>query len=158
MKRILYVAALALAVPVLATAQPSALKLDQLSRLSSQAKETVDVTLDSSLLQLAAAFIPSEQKDTAAIKALLAGLTGIYVKSFEFDREGLYSDADVEAVRVQLKAPWSRIVSINSRQDRERVEVYMWRENDQPGGLAVLVSEPNRSTRHGRCSCFVTSS
>ncbi len=47
---------------------------------------------------------------------------------------------------MQLKAPWSRIVSINSRQERERVEVYMWRESDQPGGLAVLVSEPRELT------------
>jgi len=127
-------------------AQQALLRLDHLTRLASQARESVDVTLDASMLQMAAGLLPADKTNDASIKSVIQNLKGIYVKTFEFDREGAYTSEDVEAVRSQLKAPWTRIVNIDSQQDRERVEVYVWRENDQPGGLAVLVAEPKELT------------
>lgn len=52
----------------------------------------------------------------------------------------------VDTVREQLKAPWSRIAGVQRRKDRELVEVYLWREGDRTGGLAVVVAEPEELT------------
>jgi hypothetical protein len=81
------------------------------------------------------------------MKEVISGLTGVYVKSFEFDREGVYSDADVESIRRQLKTPgWTRVVNIDSKRDREQVEMYVWRQGEQSGGLAILAAEPKELT------------
>lgn len=122
------------------------LQLDRLSPLASRAAETVDVTVDPAMLQLAAGMLSSEKSDEAAIKTLLAGLKGVYVKSFKFASEGGYSDADVEGVKSQLKAPWNRIVNVQIRNSRETVEVYAFQEGDRPGGLAIVVAQPKELT------------
>ena len=95
-------------------------------------------------LQLAAGFISNEKANEAAIKQLIANLKGVYVKSFEFDRDGAYSEADVNAVREQLKAPWARMVNVRSR--GETVEVFAYRERETSAGLAILVTEPRQLT------------
>ena len=130
--------------PAGAAAQGAQLQLDRLSRLASLASNVVDVTVDPAMLQLAAGFISSDKTKDAAIKGLIAGLKGVYVKSFEFDRDGVYTDADVNAVREQLKAPWTRMVNVRSKVDS--VEVYIYREAEKSGGLAVVVVEPRELT------------
>src|SRR5438445_2714990 len=80
--------------------------------------------------------IGGKQPD-AKMQAVLQGLTGVYVKSFEFDAQGAYTDADVEAIRSQLKAPgWSRIVSV--REKGELTEIYTFAN----GGVAIIAAEP----------------
>jgi hypothetical protein len=96
------------------------------------------------MLQLAAGFISNEKANQAAIKQLIANLKGVYVKRFEFDRDGAYSEADVNAVREQLKAPWARMVNLRSR--GEIVEVYAYRERETSAGLAMVVAEPRGLT------------
>jgi hypothetical protein len=74
-------------------------------------------------------------------------LSGVYVKSFQFDSEGVYSDADIDAIRRQLKLPaWTRLINIDSKRERELAEVYVWRQGEQTGGLAILVAEPRELT------------
>jgi hypothetical protein len=86
------------------------LRIDNLEKLASKAAEVVDVTLDQSMLQLAARFMSDRRsQDEAEARELIKQLKGVYVKSFEFDKEGEYSLSDVEAIRTQLHAPWSRI-------------------------------------------------
>src|SRR4051812_26844504 len=75
-----------------------------LDRLAERAKESVNVTLDSSMLQLASGFLSNDPEEKQ-VKKLISKLKGVYVRSFEFDKEGQYSMSDVEAVRLQLKAP-----------------------------------------------------
>jgi len=127
-----------------AAAQGPQLQLDHLSPLAARASNVVDVTVDAGLLQLAAGFISNEKANEAAIKQLIANLKGVYVKSFEFDRDGAYSEADVNAVREQLKAPWARMVNVRSR--GETVEVFAYRERETSAGLAILVTEPRQLT------------
>src|SRR5207244_13016744 len=80
-----------LAVPQ-AFAQGAKLQIDHLNRLADKAKAVVDVNLDRSMLQQAWA-IGGKQPD-AKMQAVLQGLTGVYVKSFEFDAQGAYTAAD----------------------------------------------------------------
>ena len=86
-----------------------------LDRLAARATESVDVTLDASMLELASKFLSQDDPDQAHVKKLVSKLKGVYVRSFEFDKEGQYSMSDVESLRRQLKAPeWSRIVGVRS--------------------------------------------
>lgn len=140
------VLALALAGGV-AVAQEARLQLPNLEKLAKQATESVDVTLDLSLLQLAASFLSDRDKDEAVIKELLGGLQGIYVKSYEFDREGLVAPADIEAIRAQLgRGSWSRLVETRSARASSSSEVYAWMDKGKSQGLAVVVFEPRKFT------------
>jgi hypothetical protein len=85
--------------------------------------------------------------DQAAAKQLLSGLKGIYIRSFEFNRENAYTMDDVDRIRKQLTAPgWSKFISVDSKRDRELVEIYSWQEGGASGGLAILVAEPMELT------------
>ena len=129
-----------------ALAQEARLQLPNLDSLAKQATESIDITLDTSLLQLAASFLGND-KDEAVIKELLSGLQGIYVKSFEFDREGLVPKSDIDAVRSQLtRGSWSRLVGVKSTRESSESEVYAWMEKGVNRGLAVVVFEPRKFT------------
>src|SRR5712692_3208348 len=97
---------------ITAHAQGAKLQMDQLDSLANKASETVDVKLDERLMQTTAKIF--SDKDDAEIKELLKGVKGIYVKSFTFEKEGEYTQADVESVKSQLHG-WNRIVSVNSK-------------------------------------------
>jgi hypothetical protein len=129
---------------ITAHAQGARLQIDQLDSLANKASETVDVKLDERLM-LTAAKIFSE-KDDADIKEILKGLKGIYVKSFEFEKAGEYSPADVESVMSQLRGgAWSKIVGVKSK-NGDNVEVYLMMQGDQIQGLAVISAEPKEFT------------
>jgi hypothetical protein len=117
-----------------------------LDKLAERASESVDVTLDASMLQLASGFLSKSDRDEVQVKKLIAKLKGVYVRSFEFDRAGQYSMSDVEAIRSQLKPPtWSRIVGVKSIKG-ENSEIYLKKEGEQIAGLVVLAAEPKELT------------
>jgi hypothetical protein len=129
-----------------AKAQNGKLELAQLDVLASRASQTVDVNIDERLMQLTARFLSGKDDDERKIKELVNGLKGIYVKSFEFEREGDYSAADIESVRSQLRNPgWSRILNVNSKKEGS-VEVYLMTIGSRVEGLAVLVADPKEVT------------
>jgi len=115
-------------------------------KLAARAVETVNVTVDGVLLQLAGKFLSSTDPEQAAVKNLIGKLKGIYVRSFQFANDGEYSEADVESLRSQLGAPiWSKMVSVRSRTDGD-VDVFFKMEKDQIAGLVVLAAEPRELT------------
>ena len=115
-------------------------------RLSQKARESVDVTLDASMLQLASGFLSADDPDQVRVKKLVSKLKGIYVRSFEFDREGQYSASDVDAIRAQVKGPgWTRIVGVKSLKG-ENSEVYLKKDGNELGGIVVIAAEPKELT------------
>ena len=113
---------------------------ERIDRLGEKAREVVNITLDGQLLQLASQFLSSTDRDQAKIKNIVSRLRAIHVRSFEFDRDAQYSDADVAPVREQLRAPgWSRI--IDTRSDGEHVEVYTKQDKGQLDGLVIISAE-----------------
>lgn len=139
MKSLLVLASIAIQFSVVQCSAQT-LDLKSLERLAAKASDTVDVHLDSSMLKLAAAFLSAAKADEAQIRKLVEGLTGVYVRSFEFEKPGTVTDADLDAIRAQLKSPeWSRIVSVKNQKDGESSEVYL-RATDAAhvGGLTVL--------------------
>jgi len=117
-------------------------------RLAAKADETVNVSLDGSMLRLAGRFLSDKDEDSAKTKKLLSGLQSIAVKSFEFSSEGQYDKADVEAVRAQVQGPqWSRIVGVTSKRDGENVDVYFKDAgHGNLGGIAIICAEPKELT------------
>jgi hypothetical protein len=116
--------------------------------LAAQATETVDVTLDSNMLQFASKFLSDKKPDEAQAKKLIAGLKAIYVRSFEFDKPGVYTAADLEAIRAQFRgAGWSRMVGVVSKTEGENAEVFLRNEPDgKVSGLGVIAAEPKELT------------
>lgn len=131
-----------------AFSQNGKLQLQNLEKLAAKAAEVNDVTLDGSLLQLAAKFLDAEgDSESRDIKDMVRNLKGIYVKNFEFDEPNQYSQADVEAIRTQLAAPgWQRIVTSRNKRNNENDEVYLMKEGEKITGVAILVAEARELT------------
>ena len=127
-------------------AQTARVDMAHLDYLGAKATETVDVNIDERLMQLTAKFLSGKNPDEVKVKELVNGLKGIYVKSFEFEHENEYSQADVDSIRSQLKAPgWTRVVNVTSKREGS-VEVYLMTNASQVGGLVVLATDPKELT------------
>lgn len=125
-----------------AKAQDARIQTTSLDTLAVKASQVVDVNLDERLMQFAAKFLDNKDVDEAAVKKMVNGLKGIHVKVLEFDAEGQYSTADVEALRAQVRSPlWSRIVGVTSKRETN-VEVYLLMKGPEVGGLAVIAFGP----------------
>ena len=128
-----------------ALAQNPRIQTSQLDALATKASQTVDVNIDERLIQLTVKFL-GKDPDEVKIMDIVNGLKGIYVKSFEFEKEGEYSVADLESIRSQLRnSAWNKIVNINSKKDGS-VEVYLMSNASQISGLAVLASDAKEIT------------
>lgn len=135
--------AVALAVPLWAE-QAIKFPID-LNRLAARATESVNVSLDSSMLQLASGFLNKDDPQDQKVKQIVSKLKGVYVHSFEFEKPGEYSMSDVAAIRAQLKQPeWTQIVGVQSKD--EHTEIYVKKDGKQLGGLVVVDAEPKELT------------
>ncbi|HKF23815.1 MAG TPA: DUF4252 domain-containing protein [Candidatus Angelobacter sp.] len=146
LRSVVIVIAICLVLP--AWAQKAKLELKNLEKLSSKASDVNDITLDGAMLQLALTLLQqTDDPDAAKLRDAVKDLKGIYVKSFEFDSPGQYSQEDVDAIRAQLAAPgWQRIVESSSRKSREHNEIFVMKEGNVFTGLAILVAEPTELT------------
>jgi len=139
-----------LALPALAAAaEPGRLQLPDLSALSKIATQSVDISLDPSLLHLATGAISSDSGDnnSAAVNDLIKGIRGIYVRSYTFKAPGEYSQADVKALRAQLLTPgWQAVVSTHDLKQGSAVDIYLLRNGDRTEGVAIIATEPRELT------------
>jgi len=123
------------------------LKLPNFEALANKATKVVNITLDANLLGLAGRFLDSNDPEDAAAKELIAGLKGVYVRSYEFDTDFAYPKADVDSVRKQLGSPgWQQLVQVRSRKEHQDVDVYILIEQNRATGLAIIASEPREFT------------
>jgi len=120
------------------------LKLPDFDGLRGRATDSVDITVDGMLLSIAKHFAKESGDEEMQ---LLSDIKSVRVRNFEFDSEGAYSSADIDAVRHQLSAPgWSQLVSAHKRDNHENVDIYICTENEKILGLAVVASEPRSFT------------
>lgn len=137
----------ALAASAALAAPPALLNLPDFDALAAKATETVNISLDTSLLGLAASFLDSSNPDDAATKELIAGLKGIYVRSYTFGQDFAYPSAQVDLVRKQLAPPaWQRLVEVNNTKDHTHVQIYVAVDRGVANGLAIIASEPREFT------------
>ena len=134
MKRALIV--MAAAIPALAQ-QNFDFKL--LDRLGANAKSSANITLDGNLLKMAANLV-GDGGDS--VKSLIRGLTGVYIRSYQFEKPGQYVEADLEPLRAYLRSgQWSKIVDVKEA-SKEASEIYIQAlPNDRLGGLVVISAE-----------------
>jgi hypothetical protein len=133
--------------PALAQQPKGLLRLPEFAALADKASESVNVTLDSTLLGLGCRFLNAEDPEEANAKKLCNSLSGIYVRSYTFDTDFAYPKADVDGVRRQLSAPgWSRMVEARSKKENTDVDVFMLVDNGKAMGLAIIASEPREFT------------
>src|SRR5436190_15404464 len=135
----LALACAALMLPAAAFAQGITIPA-RVEKLSEKARESVNITLDGALLQLAGAFLNSKDKDQKATKDIVSKLKAIQVRTFEFDKEGEYSEADVDAIRSQLKSPpWTRI--IDAKEKNEHTQIFVRQDKGVFAGIVILAAE-----------------
>ncbi len=142
---------LLLALSASAAAQDTArLNLDALKRFETASAQTIDVNVDGKLLQLAIRVLSAggvKNPDMAKIRDAVAGLKGVYVKSFQFNADNAYAPADLEQIRSQLRpGTWERMVGIRSQKDGQNVEVFTMFEGDRIGGLTVIATDARHLT------------
>lgn len=131
-----------LAFPLAGAAQQEKLQLDHLNRLATRATEVVEVSLDQTALKALTKLTAFSDRDHEKLSGLTSQLRGVYVRGYEFEREGEYSPSDIEAVRQQLRAPgWTRIVQVGGR-NNSYDEVYLKQGNDEVDAYAVISTAP----------------
>ncbi len=125
------------------------LQIDNEEVLAQKANELIDVNLDENLLRIIPRKITTktEEGKVVDIGAIIAGLKGVYVRSYGFNAEGEYTEANIARVRTQLRSPgWLRIVNVMKKKEGQTVEVYMMTGGERVGGLAIVATEPKRLT------------
>lgn len=123
------------------------LRIDTLDRLGAKAAETVSVNMDENLLRIVPPVLSDADAEERGVKQLVAKLKGVFVRKFDFDAEGQFTDADLAPIRAQLSAPgWSRVVDVRSRREGRTLEVYLKTAGTRVEGLAVLSYEPKELT------------
>lgn len=137
---------LIIASALVAKAQDSRIQLSSLDHLAAKASQSVDVNIDERLMKMAAKLFSDSDADEREVKKLIAGLKGIYVKSFEFETDGQFVAADLEPIRTQLRGTgWTRMVNVTSKKEGS-VEVYLLFSGEQVNGLAVLAIDDKELT------------
>lgn len=126
---------------------PAKIDMSHLDKFAERADKVIDVTVSEQLLQLAASFLNEKRSpDEGKIKEMILGLKGVFVKRFEFEKEGEYTMADVESIRSQLSSPaWSKIANVRSKREGN-YDVSIMSEGSVIKGLAVLAAEAKAFT------------
>ena len=131
---------------LVAQAQDPRIQTASLDHLAAKASQTVEVSVDERLMKLASKLFSDKDAGEKEIKELVAGIKGIYVKSFEFEADGQYTAADVESIRSQLRAPsWTRLLNVTSKKDGI-LDVYLSMTGDIVNGLAVISTDDRELT------------
>jgi hypothetical protein len=118
-----------------------------IEKLSAKARETVEVTMDGPMLRWASKFLSADDPEEEKAARLVANLKGIYVRSFEFDKEGAYSAVEVDALRSQFHSPgWSKVVGVRSEGDGDNVDIFFKLENEKMAGIVIIAAEARELT------------
>jgi hypothetical protein len=150
MKKIYFMlvpAAMALAIPALAqtasTASPMPLESPVEKVLAAKASNVTEVTLGKNMLEFAAKFMNGNDADDAATRKLIEGLDGIYVRDYDFEKEGEYSPDDVEKLRQSFEtSEWTSLVREREKKTGESTDVMVKLVNGEQHGMFILSAEP----------------
>jgi hypothetical protein len=124
-------------------AQDARLRLDRLDRLGARATESVEITMNDVQVQFLRKLVSLGESERSKLKGLLSKLKGVYVRGYEFARDGEYSDSDIEEIREQLRSPgWERIVEVRGRNKSD--EVFFMPRNDEIAGFAAVSTGPRK--------------
>ena len=116
-----------------------------LDKMGDKAKSKAAITLDGDMLKIIAGTPDKNQKDPQAVMTLASKLKNVYVRNWEFSKEGQYNEADLTPLRNYLKQPkWKPI--IDEKDNGESTQVYFATENNKMDGIAVISAEAQELT------------
>ncbi len=147
--RILVLALGAAAMAATALAQTTQLPLPPAveKELAARASNVTEVTLGKNMLGFAAKFMNGRDEDQAATRHLIEGLEGIYVRSYEFDKEGEYSIEEIEKLRQYFEtSEWTPLVRERERKTGETTDVMVKLVNGENHGMFIFTAEPKELT------------
>ena len=136
-----------LAMPTLAqTAQlpkPSPIEKE----LAARASHVDEITLDKKMLSFATQFMNPKQSinplDEEATRKLMESLDGLYVRDFNFDKEGQFTPGQIEQLRAYYESSeWSPMVRNQDRKTGESSDVMIKLVNGESRGMFILDVEP----------------
>jgi hypothetical protein len=111
--------------------------------LAARASNVTEVTLGKNMLAFAAKFMNGKDQDEAATRRLIEGLDGIYVRDYEFDKEGQYTAVDVDKLRQYFETgDWTPIVRERDKKNGESTDVMVKLVNGETHGMFILDAEP----------------
>ena len=139
--------AITMAVPMLAQETALPLPPPVEKELAARASNVTEVTLGKNMLSFASKFMNGKNEDEAATCKLIEGLEGIYVREYEFDKEGQYSMAEIEQLRKYFETrEWSPIVRERERKNGSTTDVMVKLVNGETQGMFILEVEPKELT------------
>jgi len=137
----------ALAAPALAQNSPLPLPPPVEKQLAARASNVTEVTLGKNMLAFAAKIMNGKNNDDAEARHLIEGLDGIYVREYEFDKEGQYSKDEIDQLRKYFEtSEWSPVVRERERKSGESTDVMIKLVNGESRGLFILETEPKELT------------
>jgi hypothetical protein len=106
-----------------------------LDKIGANATDSTNISLEGDTLKLATSIFGG---DSGPLK----NLTGVYVRTFEFEKAGQYKEADLAPLRAYVASlKWTKI--IDAKEADERSEIYVKPLPDNKlGGLAIISAEP----------------
>lgn len=133
----------ALAAPVMAQTEQLPAPSPIEKELAARASDVTEVTLGKNMLGFASKFMDGKDKDQATAKQLIDGLDGIYVRSYEFDKEGEYSLEQAEQLRKYFETgEWTPMVHERERKGAETTDVMVKMVNGESKGILVFEADP----------------
>lgn len=111
--------------------------------LAARASHVDEVTLDKNMLTFAAKIMDGKDKDAASIEELIDGLDGIYVRDYEFDKEGQFSTEQVDQLRKYFEtSQWTSLVRDRDHKTGESSDVMVKLVNGKSEGFLIFDVEP----------------
>jgi hypothetical protein len=128
--------------PAAAFAQDARLHFERLNGLESKARDVVEVNVEGKILDLAKRVLAKQNDaDAKKVSQAISGLQAIYVRAYNFEKEGEYDVSDVDQIRTQLMAPgWEKLANVRSKKNDQKVDVYTMFTGKDMSGVAVVVS------------------
>jgi len=115
--------------------------------IAERASNVTEVTLGKNMLAFAAKIMNGKNNDDAEARHLIEGLDGIYVREYEFDKEGQYSKDEIDQLRKYFEtSEWSPVVRERERKSGESTDVMIKLVNGESRGLFILETEPKELT------------
>jgi hypothetical protein len=115
--------------------------------LAARASDVTEVTLGKNMLDFAAKILNDKNDDDLEMRKLIEGLEGIYVREYEFDKEGQFSPDEVEQLRKYFETTeWTPMVKQRQRKTGESTDVMVKLVNGESHGLFILDVEPKELT------------
>lgn len=140
-------AILAFALPARSQQNPLPLPPALEKELAARASDVTEVSLNRNTLAFAAKVMNGKNDDDAAVRQLIQGLDGIYVRSYEFDKDGQYSLEQIDQLRRAFETPeWSPVVRTNERRSGEMTDIMVKLVNGESHGIFILTAEPRELT------------